>query len=74
MIKISGLSHKRENQSNPRLAWFMFHKIYRTYSDINNKEERNYTMMLTSMSEHDNQSGARYLTLPKLMGNASCHP
>ena len=28
---------KRENQSDPRLDWFMFHKIYYMYSDNKNK-------------------------------------
>ena len=53
MLKVSGLSHKREKQSDPRLTWFMFHKIYCMYSDINNKEERNADMIITSMSEHE---------------------
>ena len=37
LIKVLGLIHKRERQSNPMLAWSMFHKIYRMYSDISNK-------------------------------------
>ena len=49
MIKVFWLFHKREKQSDPRLAWFMFHKIYHRYSDINNKEERNSGMLLTIM-------------------------
>ena len=42
-----------ENQSDPLLDWFMFHKIYYIYSDINNKEEQNTAMIITSMSEHE---------------------
>ena len=38
MIKVLGLNHNREKRSDPRLAWFMFHKIYCVYVDINNKE------------------------------------
>ena len=53
MIKLLGLNHKRENQSDPRLAWIMFHNIYIMYSDINTKEERNSAMLLTSMSKHE---------------------
>ena len=34
MIQVLGLSHKREKKSDFRLAWFMFHNIYRMYSDI----------------------------------------
>ena len=39
-IKVSGLIHKKEKQSDPRLAWEMFHNIYHMYSDIKNKEEK----------------------------------
>ena len=52
IIKVSGLSHKRAKQCDPRLAWVMFHKIHRMYSDINNKEETNAYFLLTSMSYH----------------------
>ena len=52
-INVSVLSHKRAKQSDPGLAWFMFHKIYLMYSDINNKEEINANMILTSISEHE---------------------
>ena len=38
-MKVSGLSHNRAKQSDPRITWFMLHKIYYMYSDINNKEE-----------------------------------
>ena len=51
MIKVSGLSHKRAKQSDPRLAWFMFHNIYIKYSATKNKEEINADMLLTSMSK-----------------------
>ena len=53
MIIVLVLRHKRAKKSDPRLAWFMLHKIYLMYSDINNKEERNVAMLLTSMSEHE---------------------
>ena len=52
-MKVSGLSHNRAKQSDPRITWFMLHKIYYMYSDINNKEESNADMLLTSMSEHE---------------------
>ena len=47
IIKVSGLSHKRAKQYDPRLSWDMFHKIYNMYSDINNKEETNAAFLLT---------------------------
>ena len=37
IIKVSGSSHKRAKQCDPRLAWEMFHNIYHMYSDTNNK-------------------------------------
>ena len=52
MIQVLGLSHKRAKQSDPRIAWFIFHNIYYMYSDIKNKEDINSAMLLTSMSEH----------------------
>ena len=38
IIKVLVLIHKRRNQSDPRLACFMFHKMYFMYSDSNKKE------------------------------------
>ena len=49
-IKVSGLSHKRANKSDPRLAQEIFHKIYHMYGNINNTEEKNTALLLTSMS------------------------
>ena len=53
MIKVSGLSHNRAKQIDPRLSWLMFHRIYCIYSDIKKKEDINSSMLLTSMSEHE---------------------
>ena len=53
IIKVSGLSHKREKQCYPRLTWELFHKIHHMYSDINNKEEINVALLLTSMLDHE---------------------
>ena len=53
IIKVSGLSHKRAKQCDPRLAWEMFHKIHHMYSDIKNKEEINAALLLTRMSDHE---------------------
>ena len=52
-INISSLSHKREKQSDLRITWEMFHKIYYMYSDIMNKEEKNAALLLTSMLYHN---------------------
>ena len=39
-IKVAGLSHKRAKQSNPSLAWIMFHKICRMCRDVRTIEEQ----------------------------------
>ena len=52
MIKVSGLSHKRSKQSDPRISCLMFQKIYIMYHETNNKEENNSAVLLTSMSDH----------------------
>ena len=51
-IKVSGIIHKREKKTDPRLYWMMFQDIYLMYRDINNKEEGNAAIILTSMSEN----------------------
>ena len=48
MIEVSGLIHKKIKQGDPNIALFMFQNIYKVYSDIKNKEERNSNMILTS--------------------------
>ena len=55
-MKVSGLIHKREKQSDTKLTWEMFRKIYHMYSDINNKEETNASFLLTSISDHKEMS------------------
>jgi len=37
-IKIRGLSDKRAKQSDPRLAWMMFHSIVKMYRQVKEKE------------------------------------
>ena len=52
MIKVSGIIHKRLKESDPRIAWLMLQNIYLMNGDINNKEEINYVMLITSMSQN----------------------
>ena len=37
LIKVSGLIHEREKQSDARITWFVFHKIYHMHSEMKNK-------------------------------------
>ena len=39
-VKVSGLSHKRAKQSDPRLAWLMFAKICNMCRDVKRSEEK----------------------------------
>ena len=50
MIKVSSIIHKRIKQSDPRIASTMLQNIYLLNGGINNKEEINYVMLITSMS------------------------
>ena len=50
-IKFSGLSQNRAKQSDPKITWDMFHKIYHMYIDIKNKEETNAALLLTCISD-----------------------
>ena len=58
MIKGLGIINKRVKQSDPRLAWFMFQNIYCMYLYINNKEETNTDMILTSISAQEESNKA----------------
>ena len=64
--KVLVLSHKRAKQSDPRLDWFMFYNIYPMYRYIKKKEEIISSMLLTSISENDQES-LRYGTKMKLV-------
>ena len=50
MIKVSGLIHKKSKHSDTRIAWLIFQNLYLLNGDINNKEEINYAIIITSMS------------------------
>ena len=38
LVNVSIISNNRARQSNPRLAWLMFHKIAQMYRDIREQE------------------------------------
>ena len=52
MIKVSGLRHKRAYKIDPGISWIIIQKIYLMHQYIDNKEESNTDMLITSMSEH----------------------
>ena len=38
LVKVSSISNNRARQSDPRLAWLIFHKIAQMYRDIREQE------------------------------------
>ena len=38
LVKVLSISNNRARQSDPRLAWLMFHKITQMYRDIREQE------------------------------------
>ena len=43
LVKVSIISNNRTRQSDPRLAWLMFHKISQMYRDIREQESEEAT-------------------------------
>ena len=51
IIKVTGLSHKKEKKSDPRMDWLMFQNICLMYLKIKNKDPRNVVILLTIISK-----------------------
>ena len=66
MIKVSGIIHKRLKESDTRIDRMTLQSIYSMNNDINNKEEINYVMLITSMSQ--NKQGKNKMTKFKTHG------
>ena len=64
--QISGLRHKRSKKSDQNITWQMFHKVYHMYSDINDKEETNEALLLTSMSDQKDINKVSDTRIPHL--------
>ena len=63
-IKVSELFQKRAKKSDPKLAWEMFHNIYHVYSDINNKEKTNATLIRLDRASMSNACQDLCMVLP----------
>ena len=50
MLKVSGLIHNILKQSDFMITWMTLQIVYLINDNINNKEEANYKMLITSMS------------------------
>ena len=46
LVKVSSISNNRARQSDPRLAWLMFHKIAQMYRDIREQESEEATELI----------------------------
>ena len=46
-MKVAGLSHKWAKQSDPRLAWIMFHKICQMCRDVRKNEQKHWFLKYT---------------------------
>ena len=51
LVKVSSISNNRSRQSDPRLAWLMFHKIAQIYRDIRQQESEEATELIINLRD-----------------------
>ena len=51
LVKVSSISNNRLRQSDPRLAWLMFHNIARMYRDIRQQESEEATELILNLRD-----------------------
>ena len=73
MIIVSSLSHKRAKQSDPRLAWYMFHTICAMYRDVAKKTEEYHDKLLQS-SGKDEEINLKYCGTKTLSATTDTGP
>ena len=56
LVKFPSISNNRARQSDPRLAWLMFHKIAQMYRDIREKESRESTELILNLHSNLNSN------------------
>ena len=49
LVKVSSISNNRSKQSDPRLAWLMFHEIAQMYRDIREQESEEATELILNI-------------------------
>ena len=48
-VKVPSIRNNRSRQSDPRLAWLMFHKIDQMYRDIRKQESEEATSLILNL-------------------------
>ena len=56
LVKMSSISNNRARQSDPRLAWLMFHKIAQMYRDIREQESEEATELILNLRANLNSN------------------
>ena len=56
LVKVSSIRNTRSRQSDPRLAWLMFHKIDQMYRDIMEQESEEATELILNICANLNSN------------------
>ena len=56
LVKVSSISNNRSSQSDPRLAWLVFHKIAHMYRDIREQESEEATELILNLRDKFNSN------------------
>ena len=56
LVKVPSMSNNRSRQSDPRLAWMMFHKIAQMYKDIREQENEEATELIIILRDNFNSN------------------
>ena len=59
LVKVSSISNNRSSQSDPRLAWLMFHKIAQMYRDIRQQESEEATELILNLRDEFNSNNTK---------------
>ena len=54
LVKVSSISNNISRQSDPRLAWLVFHKIAQMYRDIREQESEEATELILNLCDNLN--------------------
>ena len=62
LVKVSSISNNRVSQSDPRLAWLVFHKISEMYIDIREQESKEATELILNLFANLNSNNTSLLS------------
>ena len=68
LVKVSSISNNRARQSDPRLAWLMFHNISQMYRDIMEQESEEAKELILNLRANlnSNNTTSSSLITPKI--------